>query len=276
MYSVEDIRAKKKELKLTTADIANSTELPVSTVSKIMTGETKNPSYITIERINKFIEKKERNSRVEAYLKLLRKYMEEHSDEVVDQYKFFCDYSEEYPFHKEHPTMGATLDDIRNIESRYVELINGFIKYKDVPKMNHHIIVQRLGRTIDKYIDDNHGTSIMYSSGIGVRFKFDESNYFISDIVVICDKDIMDSEGILGAPDWVIEVTAPDTRTVDYKDKMHKYMCEGVREYWIIDTDKERVVVHINGEPMMTYIYSFSDEIPVNIYDGKLKISIDD
>ena len=55
---------------------------------------------------------------------------------------------------------------------------------------------------------------------------------------------------------------------------MYKYMGAGVREYWIIDLEKEKVTTYIEGEPMMAYVYSFQDEIPVYIYDGKLKITV--
>lgn len=115
----------------------------------------------------------------------------------------------------------------------------------------------------------------MFNVGMSVRFKANEYNYFIPDIVVVCNRDIIDSEGILGGPDWVIEITSPSTRFNDYKTKMYKYMDAGVREYWIVDIEKEKVVVHINGEPMMVYIYGMDEEIPVRIYDEKLKIRIE-
>ena len=47
LMNADDIRKRKKALKLTTKELAYRAELPVSTVSKIMTGETRNPSYVT-------------------------------------------------------------------------------------------------------------------------------------------------------------------------------------------------------------------------------------
>ena len=55
------------------------------------------------EKIDDFIRKEEFRARVDAYLKVLKKYMEEHPDEIVDQYKFFYDYVEEHPLHEERP-----------------------------------------------------------------------------------------------------------------------------------------------------------------------------
>ena len=45
MSKIDEIRQRKKKLKLTTYQLALLAELPQGTVSKILTGETKNPSY---------------------------------------------------------------------------------------------------------------------------------------------------------------------------------------------------------------------------------------
>lgn len=291
--TIDEIRAKKKALKLTTADIAYYTELPVSTVSKIMTGETKNPSYATIEKISRFIENEEFKARVDAYFKVLKKYMAEHPDEEVNQYEFFYKYAEEHPFHEERPEKdydfpfvrnlaladmkGFTIEDIQNLgETRNVELIDGCVIYNDLPKTNHQILVQNMGRKIDKYIDSNQGACMMFNVGVSVRFINNDHDYLIPDIVVVCDKDKIDSDGIYGAPDWVIEVSSPGTKPRDNGVKLQKYMSYGVREYWIVDQEKRRVTVYLGEEPEMLHIYGFDDEIPVHIYDGKLKIRISD
>ena len=64
------------------------------------------------------------------------------------------------------------------------------------------------------------------------------------------------------------------TKKKDMTLKLSKYENAGVKEYWIVDPEKEKVTTYIEGEPMMAYIYNFEDEIPVYIYDGKLKIKV--
>ena len=114
----------------------------------------------------------------------------------------------------------------------------------------------------------------MFNVGVNVFIDEDDYSLLIPDLVVLCDDSKLNDDGILGAPDLVIEVISKSTRRLDYNDKMHKYMHAGVREYWIVDPEKERVTVYIAGEPMMAYVYSFDDDIPVGIYDGKLKLCI--
>ncbi|MBR1390784.1 MAG: Uma2 family endonuclease [Lachnospiraceae bacterium] len=49
--------------------------------------------------------------------------------------------------------------------------------------------------------------------------------------------------------------------------KLLKYEAAGVREYWIVDPDKERVMVY-DFKRETTMEYSFGEEIPVAIYEG--------
>ena len=46
-----------------------------------------------------------------------------------------------------------------------------------------------------------------------------------------------------GIPDLAIEVTSPGTKREDRKDKYTEYEKAGIKEYWIIDPDKQTVEV---------------------------------
>ena len=296
---VRELKERKKALKLTTAELACLAQLPVGTVSKIMTGETKNPSYVTIEKIEKVLSHEEMISRVRAYVDAILKYIQEHPDENVDQAQFEKNYRKEHgldnaplPYAKsESGAVGEMdkfdgslalsrrgnvtvqmLDEIG--EDRRIELIDGHLIINEYPKMGHQVVVQNLGRIIDDFIRSQNGDCRVFNVGVNVYLDEDDYTLVGPDIVVLCDESRLCDNGIMGPPDWVIEVTSPSTRTRAYGKKMHKYMDAGVREYWIIDLEKEKVTTYIEGEPMMVYIYSFEDDIPVYIYDGKLKVCL--
>lgn len=76
----------------------------------------------------------------------------------------------------------------------------------------------------------------------------------------------MDEKGCNGAPDWIIEIVSPSSRQMDYYRKLYKYQNAGVREYWIIDKEKGRIVVH-QFEKEVGEEYTFEDVIPVGIYE---------
>lgn len=53
---------------------------------------------------------------------------------------------------------------------------------------------------------------------------------------------------------------------MDYSIKLFKYRSSGVREYWIVDSDKNRITVW-NFENDFMEEYTLSDKVKVNIYD---------
>ncbi len=298
---IKELKLRKKALGLTTAQLAYLCELPIGTVSKIMTGETRNPSYLTIEKIDKVLSHEEMLARVRAYVDAILKYIEEHPEENVDQIQFEKRYRREHglddaplPYAK---SMQNTGEDFRKFdgslalshrgnvtvqmldeigEDRRIELIDGHLIINEYPKMRHQMVVQNLGELIRDFIRAHDGKCKMFSVGVNVYLDEDDYTLVGPDIVVLCDESRMNEMGIVGPPDWVIEVTSPSTRSRDYGKKMHKYMNAGVREYWIIDLEKEKVTTYIEGEPMMAYVYDFKDEIPVYIYGGELKITVEE
>ena len=54
----------------------------------------------------------------------------------------------------------------------------------------------------------------------GVFLDKDEERYVEPDISVICDKEKIDERGCYGAPDWVVEIVSPSSRTMDYYIKL--------------------------------------------------------
>ncbi len=241
---ISELKNRKNKLKLTTHQLAELAGAPYSTVSKIMTGETKNPSYVIIDKIDKALSNEEMKIR-------LKTYMEKTKDKRVTA------------------EILSMFD-----EKQRIELLDGRLIFNNSPTLEHQNLVMSIGKKIDRFIDDNHGKCRMINVDVDVRLDEDDYTVLIPDIMVICNPEIIRNDGVWGVPDWVIEVTSPSTKKMDYGRKMHKYLLSGVREYWIVDPQEEKVVVYTEGELVVAHLYSFDDEIPVYIYDGNLKIKI--
>ena len=92
------------------------------------------------------------------------------------------------------------------------------------------------------------------------------------DILVTCDRTKFTKAHLVGAPDFVIEVLSPLNWYNDMVRKLIKYKNADVREYWIIIPENQRVLVYDFAKSDLPTEYTFSDEIPVNIWEGKCKI----
>ena len=87
----------------------------------------------------------------------------------------------------------------------------------------------------------------------------------LSRIFLLSVTNKLDEYGCNGAPDWIIEIVSPGSRKMDYNIKLFKYRTAGVKEYWIVDYEKNLVMVYDfqneDGDD-----YTFSDTIQVGIY----------
>ena len=162
-----------------------------------------------------------------------------------------------------------TTDDIYALpDGERAELIDGQIYMMGTPSRIHQKLVGQLSRIIGNYIESNHGSCEIYPAPFAVFIKKDDKNYVEPDISVICDKNKLSDRGCEGAPDFIIEIVSPSSRRMDYYKKCTLYAESGVREYWIVDPAKEKVVVYCYENDSDPCLYSFDADVPVGIYPG--------
>lgn len=169
-----------------------------------------------------------------------------------------------------------TVDDIYALpEGTRAELIDGDMYMLAAPGRMHQRLVHFFDLAIGNYIQDKNGDCEVNIAPFAVFLNEDDRTYVEPDISVVCDPSKLDDRGCNGAPDWIIEIVSPGSKRMDYFTKLFKYRTAGVREYWIVDPEKEKVMVYLFdcGDASM---YDFTDEIPVGIYDGDLKIKIEE
>lgn len=166
------------------------------------------------------------------------------------------------------------IEDIYNLPGgQRAELIDGRMYMMAPPNTIHQRISHLLEWEIENYIRANQGNCEVFAAPFAVFLNQDEHNYLEPDISVICDKDKLNEKGCSGAPDWVIEITSPSDPQRDYGIKLFKYRTAGVREYWIVNPLTRTVNVYDFVAETGTNQYTFSDDIPVCIYDN-FKINI--
>ncbi len=162
-----------------------------------------------------------------------------------------------------------TIDDIYNLpEGTRAELFGGQIHYMTPPSTKHQRLLKNVLTIIDNYINLKNGSCEVLPAPFAVFLNKDDKTYVEPDISVICDPNKINDKGCNGAPDWIIEITSPSNSVHDYIDKLSLYKSAGVREYWILNPQKQIIAVYyFTEENFYPQNYTFKDKIKVNIYD---------
>lgn len=158
-------------------------------------------------------------------------------------------------------------------DDKRAELINGQLYALATPSFLHQKLSLSLSRKIADYIDHNNGTCEVVPAPFAVNLDADDKIYVEPDISVICDKSKIDDRGCNGAPDFIIEIVSPSSRKMDYTTKNALYSDAGVREYWIVDPEKQRTTIYRYEEDAAPMVLPFQQDITVGIY-GDLNINI--
>lgn len=160
-----------------------------------------------------------------------------------------------------------TIDDIYALpDGQRAELIDGQMYMMAPPNRRHQRILLSLSRKIADYIDKKGGSCEVDIAPFAVFLNADDKNYVEPDISVICDPDKLTDKGYTGAPDWIIEIVSPGSRRTDYYTKLFKYHTVRVKEYWIVDPEKNRILVY-NFASEDIGDYTFSDAVKAGIYE---------
>ncbi len=154
-------------------------------------------------------------------------------------------------------------------DGQRAELIDGKVYHMTPPSRIHQRFVMELSNIIHNFIKKKGDSCEVDIAPFAVFLNADDYNYVEPDISVICDPVKLTDRGCNGAPDWIIEIVSPGSRRMDCMIKLFKYRSAGVREYWVVDSDKNRITVYdFAGEDSTEY--SFSDTVNSVIYPDLL------
>lgn len=118
------------------------------------------------------------------------------------------------------------------------ELIDGkVVAMSPSPIFNHNHIVFNIAVMFQSYLRGKLCTVIPD----GTDLYLSEKDRFIPDMMVVCDRDKIQRDGVHGAPDLVVEVLSPSTAKNDRLHKKAVYGTCGVREYWLVDPENRTI-----------------------------------
>lgn len=256
--TIEQMNERKKELGYTYEQIAELTGIPISTVQKVLGGFTKSPRYDTLAALENLLE----DPMHSVYV-------------LKEAAPVYCAVPEPDLEAREKKQGEFILEDYYAIpDDRRVELIEGVIYDMSAPSLEHQIIAGAIHTELSLYIRRNKGRCIPMISPVDVQIKCDDKNMVQPDVLVLCDRSKFKEKNIYGAPEFIVEVISPSSRRKDNFTKLLLYAEAGVQEYWLVDPKKKYVLVYDlqDEEADMAKTYTFDEEVPVGIFDGKCKI----
>ena len=121
--------------------------------------------------------------------------------------------------------------------------------------------------SLRNYIRKKGGNCSVFPAPFDVKLSDDPLTIVQPDLMVICDKDKLDTKRCNGAPDFIIEIVSPSNPADDYIRKLYYYKNYGVREYWIVDPQRKSVTVNYFEKDILNVPYTFNSVIKVNIYE---------
>lgn len=153
-----------------------------------------------------------------------------------------------------------------------VELIDGVIYDMASPKSVHQLIGGKIYNTFLNFIDKKSGNCIPFYAPMDVQLDCDDKTILQPDVLIVCDREKIRNKVVYGAPDLVVEVLSRSTRRKDLTIKLAKYSNADVREYWIIDPDKKKVIVYEFEKNAEAAMYGFEHKVSAGIFDGECQV----
>ena len=263
MFTREELIRLKKEEKLSVRRLSELSGVPEGTITKIISGETKRPRPATMDALWQVF-----SGGLPYGTGFSRAVLQERAGRWS-----LCDPAAEPE--RADGDGGYTVSDLANLptETR-VELLDGHLFYMEAASIVHQLTAEYVSDRIKEYIRKKGGNCLTILSP-GVYREEDDKNFLIPDLALVCDRSKIRKKGIAGAPDFVLEVISPSTADRDRYLKLGKYMDMGVREYWIIDTEKKLLLAYDFSGAQLTWVQALSGRKELAVFDNDLEIDLD-
>lgn len=144
------------------------------------------------------------------------------------------------------------------------ELLDGHVLVTPAPHPHHQRRVLRLAMLLEQL-----GAFVLPAP---VDVVFGEDTVLQPDVCVWRERLDVEHIDTVPTPDVVVEVSSRTTRRRDLGGKRDRYAAEGIEEYWFVDLDRRRIVVH----RLVDGAYVTSDDDPATSQLLGVRIAFDD
>ena len=150
-------------------------------------------------------------------------------------------------------------------ESVLYEIMRGVLIRKPMPDLKHQETVGTMCYELHRLIKKEKLGRIT----LPVDVVLSPQDVFQPDLTVVLNEhlDRIDTYGIKGAPDLVIEVMLPASKLYDRVSKHRAYEQGGIPEYWLADPRKQNIELFVleNGKYRSLGVFSGEQILPSRI-----------
>lgn len=128
------------------------------------------------------------------------------------------------------------------------ELIDGEHYVTPSPDLRHQQLLGRLYLAFADHLRARPALGEVYFAPLDVVFS--HWDVVEPDLLFVAgdQREILTEKNVVGAPALVVEVLSPGTRKRDQQLKRRLFERSGVREYWMVDPDRNAIVIHRRDE----------------------------
>jgi Uma2 family endonuclease len=167
-------------------------------------------------------------------------------------------------------------------ENERYEFVDGAMRAMASPDYDHQDLVGYLFNSMYNFLTGKPCQAFVAPFDVYLTVHDKEKGrrdyVFEPDVLVVCDKGKIKKEGrgpgVHGAPDFVAEVVSPSSVRMDYLEKANVYLKAGVKEYWVVDPMRERVVAYWMPEGkggddgFDMKVYGLAEPVPARLFPG--------
>ncbi len=143
-------------------------------------------------------------------------------------------------------------------ENVKAEFINGTIIYHSPVMRRHWKVSMKVSKFLATHVDDNDLGEV----GVEKVMISLTRNDYEPDIVFFSKEKaslFTKQQMHFPAPDLVVEILSDSTEKNDRNIKFRDYASHGVKEYWIIDPDKNSLEQYLNTDNEFQLLHTFTD-----------------
>ena len=259
--TLEEMRQIKQERGYSLAQLSEYSGVPLGTLQKIFSGETEHPRYATRRALEQVLTEKSVYDMSNP---------ENGSPPTVRE-------AGAYTVDRPRKSGEYTLEDYYTLpDEQRAELIEGILYNMAAPSFVHQHLLGKLFTQISSFIESKNGDCLPMMAPVDVCLDCDDRTMVQPDILILCDRSKICKWGIMGAPDFCLEIVSESTRRKDYIKKLQKYVDAGVREYWILDPQRRMLVTYDWRDDFTAHMVPLQGKVGLALYQEELQINLDE